>query len=87
MRKRFEPQLELGQLLIEDTPRSRDGMADLVVALRELYKNKEYRDRHVRFFPFFQITMTFLPEKQKERCSYFAYINIVAEMMGFSDRH
>ena len=54
MRKRFEPQLELGQLLIEDTPpRSRDGMADLVVALRELYKNKEYRDRHVRFFSLF----------------------------------
>jgi hypothetical protein len=47
MRKRFDPQLELGQLLIEDTPtpRSRDGMADLVVALRELYKKKVYRDR------------------------------------------
>jgi hypothetical protein len=47
MRKRFEPQLELGQLLIKDTPipRSRDGMADLVVALRELYKKKVYRDR------------------------------------------
>ena len=47
MRKRFEPQLELWQLLIEDTPtpRSRDGMADLAVALRELYKNKVYRDR------------------------------------------
>ncbi|GHT65577.1 hypothetical protein AGMMS50239_25660 [Bacteroidia bacterium] len=47
MRKRFEPQRELGQLLIEDTStlRSRDGMVSLVVALRELYKNKEYRDR------------------------------------------
>ena len=47
MRKRIEPQLELGQLLIEDTPtlRSRDGMVSLVIALRELYKNKVYRDR------------------------------------------
>ena len=47
MRKRFEPQLELGQLLIEDTPtlRSRDGMVSLVIALRELYKNKVYRER------------------------------------------
>lgn len=47
MRKRFEPQRELGQLLIEDTStlRSRDGMVSLVVALWELYKNKEYRDR------------------------------------------
>ncbi|MDR1200631.1 MAG: hypothetical protein LBL58_03235 [Tannerellaceae bacterium] len=47
MRKRFEPQLAIGQLLIEDTPtpRSRDGMADLVIALRELYKNQSYRDQ------------------------------------------
>ena len=47
MRKRFEPQLELGQLLIEDapTPRSRDGMADLVIALRELYRHQVYRER------------------------------------------
>jgi hypothetical protein len=47
MRKRFEPQLELGQLLIEDTPtlRSRDGMVSLVIALRELYKNKVCRER------------------------------------------
>jgi hypothetical protein len=47
MRKRFEPQLEIGQLSIEDTPtpRSRDGMVDLLIALRELYKNTTYRDR------------------------------------------
>jgi hypothetical protein len=47
MRKRFEPQIALGQLLIEDTCtlRSRDGMVSLVVALRELYKSKEYRDK------------------------------------------
>jgi hypothetical protein len=47
MRKRFEPQIEIGQLLIEDTPTpgSRDGMSNLVIALRELYKNKMYRDQ------------------------------------------
>jgi hypothetical protein len=49
MRKRFEAQLEIGQLLIEDTPtprgRGRDGMVSLVIALRELYKNVTYRDR------------------------------------------
>jgi hypothetical protein len=47
MRKRFEAQLEIGHLLIEDTPtpRSRDGMVSLVIALREIYKNKDYRDR------------------------------------------
>jgi hypothetical protein len=46
MRKRYEPQLKTGQLLIEDTPpRSMDGLADLVITLRELYKNKSYRDR------------------------------------------
>lgn len=47
MRKRFEAQLEIGQLLIEDTPtpRLRDGMVSLIIALRELYKNTEYRDK------------------------------------------
>ncbi|MDR1883526.1 MAG: ISNCY family transposase, partial [Prevotella sp.] len=47
MRKRFEPQTEIGRLLIEDTPtpRSRDGMVALVIALRELYKNTVYRNR------------------------------------------
>jgi hypothetical protein len=47
MRKRFEEQLELGQLLIEDTPtpKSRDGKASLIIALRELYKNSIYRNK------------------------------------------
>jgi hypothetical protein len=47
MRKRFEPQIEIGQLLIEDTPtpKSRDGMAALVIGLRELHKNSVYRNR------------------------------------------
>jgi hypothetical protein len=47
MRKRFESQLEIGQVSIEDipTPNSRDGMVDLLIALRELYKNTEYRDK------------------------------------------
>jgi hypothetical protein len=47
MRKRFESQIEIGQLLIEDTPtpRSRDGMVSLVIALRKLYRNVPYRTR------------------------------------------
>jgi hypothetical protein len=47
MRKRLEPQIVTGQLLIEDTPtpRSRDAMAGLVIAIRELYKNESYRNR------------------------------------------
>jgi hypothetical protein len=47
MLKRFETELAIGQLLIEDTPtpRSRDGLVSLVIALRELYKNIPYRDR------------------------------------------
>jgi hypothetical protein len=47
MRKRFEPQTESGKLLIEDTPtpKNRDGTVGLLIALRELYKNKVYRNR------------------------------------------
>jgi hypothetical protein len=47
MRKRFDQQLEIGTLLIEHTPniKSRDGMASLLIALRELYKHHEYRDQ------------------------------------------
>jgi hypothetical protein len=46
MRKRFEIQLEIGTLLIENTPKikSRDAMASLVIALCELYKNSKYRE-------------------------------------------
>jgi hypothetical protein len=49
MRKRFEPPLKTGQLSIVDTPTpgSRDGMVDLVIVLRELYKYTTYRDRIV----------------------------------------
>jgi hypothetical protein len=47
MRKRFEPQRQTDQLLIEDTPtpRSRDGLAHLVIALRELYGNSRSRNQ------------------------------------------
>jgi hypothetical protein len=47
MRKRFDQQLETGTLLIEHTPtiKSRDAMASLIIALRELYKYHEYRDQ------------------------------------------
>ena len=47
MRKRFDTQLQLGTLLIEDTPsnKSRSPLASLVIALREIYKHKKYRDQ------------------------------------------
>jgi hypothetical protein len=47
MRKRFEPQTELGKLLMEDTPtpKSRDGTVSLIIALRELYKTRVHRNR------------------------------------------
>jgi hypothetical protein len=48
MRKRFEPQIILGQLLIEETPlpkRSRDSLAALVIALKTIYTTPEYNER------------------------------------------
>jgi hypothetical protein len=45
--RELESQTEIGRLLIEDTPtpKSRDGMAALVIGLRELHKNTVYRNR------------------------------------------
>jgi IS5 family transposase len=48
MRKRFEPQLILGQLPINETPiprKTRDSVAALVVALRELYITPEWNEK------------------------------------------
>jgi hypothetical protein len=48
MRKRFEPQLKIGQRPIEETPvakKNRDGLTHLVLALRTLYASPEYRDK------------------------------------------
>lgn len=48
MRKRFEPQIIIGQLLIEDTPvplKSRDEMAALVIALKTIYTTPEYNEQ------------------------------------------
>lgn len=48
MRKRFEAQLVLGQKLIEDTPipkKSRDSLAELVIALKEIYVTQEYNEQ------------------------------------------
>jgi transposase, IS5 family len=48
MRKRFEPQITLGQLLIEDTPvpaKSRDSLAALVIALKKIYTTGEYNEK------------------------------------------
>ncbi|MCX6271558.1 MAG: hypothetical protein NTU44_10120 [Bacteroidetes bacterium] len=44
MRKRFEPQIILWKLLIEDTPipkRTRDSLAALVIALKTIYTTPE----------------------------------------------
>jgi len=48
MRKRFEPQLKIGQRPIEETPiakKNRDGLTHLVLALRTLYSNAEYLNK------------------------------------------
>lgn len=48
MRKRFEPQLILGQLPISETPipsKSRDSLAALVTALREIYITPEWNEK------------------------------------------
>jgi hypothetical protein len=48
MRKRFEPQIILGQLLIEETPistKSRDPLAALVIAIKTIYTTPEYNEQ------------------------------------------
>jgi hypothetical protein len=48
MRKRFEQQLTLGQLPIEETwisPKSRYAIDELLAALKEVYCNKEYNEK------------------------------------------
>lgn len=48
MRKRFEQQLSIGQLPIEETyinPKSRNAIDQLVAALKELYCNKTYNEK------------------------------------------
>ena len=48
MRKRFEPQIILGQLLIEETPipkRCRDSLAALVLAIKTIYATPEYNEQ------------------------------------------
>ena len=47
MRQRFEQQLSFGTLPIEETPislKAKDSMTELLAALLEIYKNKEYKD-------------------------------------------
>ena len=51
MRKRFEQQLTIGQLPIEDTKisvKSKNSLDELLVALKEIYINKEYNERLFR---------------------------------------
>jgi len=48
MRKRFEQQLTLGQIPIEETkinPKSKNAVDELVEALKELFCNKEYNEK------------------------------------------
>lgn len=48
MRKRFEPQIILGQLLIEETPipkKCRDSLAALVLAIKTIYITPEYNEQ------------------------------------------
>ena len=48
MRKRFEQQLGLGQLPIEEiqiNPKSNNSVDELVVALKSIYCNKEYNEK------------------------------------------
>ena len=48
MRKRFEQQLTIGQLPIEETkinPKSKNAVDELIAALKELFCNKEYNEK------------------------------------------
>ncbi len=48
MRKRFEQQLAIGQIPIEETkihPKSKNAVDELIAALKELFCNKEYNEK------------------------------------------
>src|SRR5674476_372761 len=48
MRKRFEPQLIIGQLPISETPvplKSRDSLPQLIVSLKEIFTNDEWNGK------------------------------------------
>jgi hypothetical protein len=48
MRKRFEQQLEIGRLLIQDTKimlKCRDSLLELIAALKEIFVNKTYNEK------------------------------------------
>ena len=48
MRKRFEQQLEIGQLLIQDTQislKSKDSLDELMAALKEIFVTIEYNEK------------------------------------------
>jgi len=48
MRKRFEQQLSIGQIPIEETiisPKSKNALDELLVALKEIYCNPEYNEK------------------------------------------
>ena len=48
MRKRFEQQPGLGQILIHETyinPKSKNSLDQLLAALKEIYTNKKYNEQ------------------------------------------
>ena len=53
MRKRFEPQLLIGQLPISETPvplKCRDSLARLIAALKEIFTNEEWNEKVFAIF-------------------------------------
>ena len=51
MRKRFEIQLDIGQIPISEIdidPKSRNALEHLIAALKELYCDREYNDKIFR---------------------------------------
>jgi hypothetical protein len=59
MRQRFEQQLSIGQTPIQDiyiNPKSQNGLEQLIASLKEIYCNREYRDK------IFSIIEQYLPD-------------------------
>lgn len=53
MRKRFEQQIQIGQLLIEDTEISkkcRHSLVELMAALKVIFTNTEYNEKGIQYF-------------------------------------
>jgi len=63
LRKRFEQQLTIGQLPIEETrinPKSKNAVDELIAALKELFCNNEYNEK------IFSILEQYLKQRKEE---------------------